>query len=64
MPARRKEDEQRARWPQGLEQRLADGAAAIDAMVAGLPPVLAEAMRVQLAAQAGAARALEQEQQP
>lgn len=63
MPARRKEDEQRARWPQGLERQLADGAAAIDAMVAGLPPVLAEAMRVQLAAQVGTARAL-QEQMP
>jgi hypothetical protein len=49
---------QRATWPQGLEQQIADGAAAFDAMVAGLPPALAEAVRVQLAAQAGTSRAM------
>jgi hypothetical protein len=49
---------QRAAWPQGLEQQIADGASAIDAMVSGLPTALAEAVRVQLAAQAGTSRAM------
>lgn len=49
--------EQRAQYPAGVERQISDSAAAWDAMVAGLPPVLADAMRVQLAAQIGTARA-------
>jgi len=52
------ERSERARWPAGLEQQVADGAAAIDAMVAGLPPLMADIVRGQLAVQLATSRVL------